>query len=74
MDYTVNPKVPEGGKEMAETTDDINTAEKAGAYESAAELKRLREIHGPEGLDEDGHLKRTGIPVLADRSGRYLAA
>ncbi|KAK9865257.1 hypothetical protein WJX84_000890 [Apatococcus fuscideae] len=65
MDYTVNPKVPEGGKEMAETTDDINTAEKAGAYESAAELKRLREIHGPEGLDEDGHLKRTGTTLTA---------
>ncbi len=46
---------------MVDDIDNVTTAEKGGgAYESKAELERMYKIHGPEGLDEDGHPKRTG--------------
>ena len=45
---------------VVDNIDDVVTAEKGGSYESKAELERLYKIHGPEGLDEDGHPKRTG--------------
>ena len=48
------------GDKMVDNIDDVTTAEKGGAYESKAELERLYKIHGPDGLDEDGHPKRTG--------------
>lgn len=56
---------PKGGfaDKMVDNIDDVAVAEKGGAYESKAELERLYKIHGPDGLDEDGHPKRTGRPA-----------
>ena len=46
---------------MVDNMSRVSTAERGGgAYESKAELDRLYQIHGPDGLDEDGHPKRTG--------------